>query len=137
MWNRLVIRLLRSPFHRLLSRSVAVLTVTGRRSGRPLSLPVNYLREGDRVTVVAGRAPEKTWWRNLGAEPAPVTLRLRGEDHVGAARLVRGEEIDELMLPYLQRFPQAWRGLGVEPQATEQEVAAAAQAAVVIAVDLR
>ncbi len=46
--NRLVALLLRSPAHPLLSRQLALITVTGRRTGREHTLPIGYKREGNR-----------------------------------------------------------------------------------------
>ncbi|MGE5408195.1 MAG: nitroreductase/quinone reductase family protein [Syntrophothermus sp.] len=76
---------LRSPAHRLLSGSLLLLTVTGRRSGRRHTLPVGYARDGDLVYVLVGRYRAKRWWRNL-IEPAPVRVRLRGEEIAGSAQ---------------------------------------------------
>jgi len=83
--NRLVIGLLCSPLHRLLSGSMLVLRVTGRRSGHAIELPVNYVRDADderRLWVTSTR--ERTWWRNL-RDGAPVDVYLRGRWHSGTA----------------------------------------------------
>ena len=77
--------LLRSPLHRLASGRLALITVTGRRSGREYTLPVLYAQEGDRVTVEVGWAESKVWWRNL-RDGRDVRLRLRGEERTGHAR---------------------------------------------------
>lgn len=88
--NQAVALLLRSPLHPIASRQLALITVTGRRSGRGYTFPVGYRRNGDRVTVPVGWPQRKLWWRNLRGG-APVVLRLRGEDRAGHAR-VRGDE---------------------------------------------
>ena len=49
--NGLVLALLRSPAHRLLSGMAIELRYTGRRSGRQFTLPVQYAREGNRLLV--------------------------------------------------------------------------------------
>jgi hypothetical protein len=82
--NPIVKGLLRSPLHGLLSDKYALITVTGRRSGRRFTFPVGYEREGDRVTIGVGWPERKVWWRNL-REPAPVTLRMGGSDYTGTA----------------------------------------------------
>jgi len=64
-----------------------VLTVTGRRSGRALSFPVGYQREGDTLTVLVSEARHKQWWRNL-RERAPVSMLLRGRPRTGKGQLV-------------------------------------------------
>ena len=75
--NPLVRGLLRSPAHGLVSSHLALLTVTGRRSGRTFTFPVGYHREGDRVTIGVDWPERKRWWRNL-ADAAPVEIGLAG-----------------------------------------------------------
>jgi hypothetical protein len=87
--NKLLVPLLRSPLHGLVSRGLLLITVTGRRTGRKFTIPVSY-RERDGVVRIGVGAPAgKQWWRNL-REPAPVTLRLRGRDRAGIA-VARGD----------------------------------------------
>jgi deazaflavin-dependent oxidoreductase (nitroreductase family) len=50
------------------------LSVSGRRTGRVLTFPVQYAAFGDRIVVVPGHPRRKTWWRNLGPEPASVKV---------------------------------------------------------------
>ena len=88
--NPVVRALLRSRFHRALSGHVALITVTGRRSGRSYTIPVGYRREDGRVVVVVGWPERKRWWRNL-RRGAPVAIRVAGEDHNGWA-VARGDE---------------------------------------------
>lgn len=86
----LVIGILRSPLHPLLSPGLLLLSYRGRRSGRLVSIPVGYQRNGDAITVLASRAARKQWWRNFRA-PAPVELLVRGRVLHGEARLLPGE----------------------------------------------
>ncbi|WP_206184745.1 nitroreductase/quinone reductase family protein, partial [Thermoactinospora rubra] len=82
-----VVRLaLRTPWHDLVSRWVTALTVTGRRSGSPITIPVQYAQEGDTLHVVSRRS--RTWWRNLEAD-GRVAVRLRGIDRAGHATVSR------------------------------------------------
>jgi deazaflavin-dependent oxidoreductase (nitroreductase family) len=76
---------LRSPLHGLVSKHAMLITVTGRKSGRLYTTPVNYVREGDTITVVS-RA-NRTWWRNLRGG-APVAVRVSGKDLKGVAEVV-------------------------------------------------
>jgi hypothetical protein len=89
IWNRtgnqLVRGLVSSPLHPLVSRRLTLITVTGRRSGKEYTLPVEYKRDGDRVTIPVMWPQRKLWWRNL-QDGAPVRLRLRGSDRSGSAR---------------------------------------------------
>lgn len=88
--NPLVKGLLRSPLHRLASGSLALITVTGRSSGREYTFPVGYSEKDGRVLIVVGWPERKRWWRNL-LQPAPVRLRLRGVERTGTA-VASGDE---------------------------------------------
>jgi hypothetical protein len=88
--NPVVRAVLRSPAHGLLSGHLALLTVTGRRSGRAFTFPVGYHRDGDRVTVGVDWPERKRWWRNL-SDAAPVEIWLAGVRRAGTAQ-ARGDE---------------------------------------------
>jgi hypothetical protein len=88
--NPLVKALLRSPLHGLASGRVALISVTGRRTGRDYTFPVFYRRDGTRVLIVPSAPERKLWWRNL-RQPASVRLRLAGEERTGRA-LAKGDE---------------------------------------------
>jgi deazaflavin-dependent oxidoreductase (nitroreductase family) len=77
--------LLRSPLHALLSGALMLITVTGRKSGRAYTTPVQYKRDGDAVLVIS--AHDRTWWKNVRGG-APVTLHLRGRLQHGRAEAV-------------------------------------------------
>jgi deazaflavin-dependent oxidoreductase (nitroreductase family) len=57
------------------------LTVTGRRSGREISLPVWFVREGDKLYLVPVRGSDSDWYKNVLKVP---TIRLAA----GGAQLV-------------------------------------------------
>ncbi len=82
--NPVIAAVLRSPLHPVLSGRLALITVTGRRSGRRYTFPVGYRADGSRVTIPVMWADRKVWWRNL-RDGAPVELRLRGTSHAGEA----------------------------------------------------
>ncbi len=94
--NPVVKALLRSPLHRLASGNFALITITGRRSGRRFTFPVGYARRGDRVTIDVGWPERKVWWRNL-REPAPVGIRIRGTDYTGTA-VAEGDEQSRVLV---------------------------------------
>jgi deazaflavin-dependent oxidoreductase (nitroreductase family) len=118
--NPLILFLLRSRLHGLVSGSLLVITVHGRRSGKRYTLPVNYAQDGDRIIILPGAPEKKTWWRNLdpGAE---VELILHGEKRTAWAEVVRGERnlpaaVQGLRL-YFQKYPQAAKMRGIARQA--------------------
>jgi deazaflavin-dependent oxidoreductase (nitroreductase family) len=86
--NPVVGGLLRSPAHRVLSRSVLLLAYTGRRSGVRHELPVGYAGLGDGFVVVAGQPDSKTWWRNFTGGAQPVTVTVAGRRRSCTARLL-------------------------------------------------
>jgi deazaflavin-dependent oxidoreductase (nitroreductase family) len=105
----LVLRILRSRAHLLLSRSAIELMYTGRRTGRRYALPVQYARQGDWLVVLPQGAQQKTWWRNF-MNPRPVTVRLRGRLREGTARVIQpGEPTWERWRTVYER---RWRRFG-------------------------
>lgn len=51
IYNPLMKWVLRSPLHGMVSKNFMLITFTGRRSGKVYTTPVNYVREGDGITV--------------------------------------------------------------------------------------
>jgi F420H(2)-dependent quinone reductase len=49
----------------IVRRNIAMITYTGRRSGRTFSIPVAYRRSGDEIEIAANMPDAKTWWRNF------------------------------------------------------------------------
>ena len=61
--------------------AVGILTTTGRKTGQPRESPLLFLREDDRVLLVAssgGRANHPMWYLNLKADPR-ITFQIKGE----------------------------------------------------------
>ena len=63
--RELVLGILESPVHGLLSGSLVGLRVRGRRTGRVLRFPVAFRRDGTDLLVTPGWSQRKQWWRNL------------------------------------------------------------------------
>jgi hypothetical protein len=63
--NGLVLAVLRSPAHRLLSGTAIELRYVGRRSAREYVLPVQYARTGEQLVVQPQAVQRSTWWRNF------------------------------------------------------------------------
>jgi deazaflavin-dependent oxidoreductase (nitroreductase family) len=89
--NTIVLAILRSPAHRLLSGQAIELRYTGRKSGREYALPVQYVRDGDRLIVRPQGAQRKTWWRNFRT-PQPVAVRLAGRAYEATAQVLDHSE---------------------------------------------
>lgn len=66
----------------------------GRRTGKLRTTPLVYLRDGDRVVVVAsqaGRPNHPLWYRNIEADPE-VTVQIRGDREAMVATTASPEE---------------------------------------------
>lgn len=68
-----------------LGGSMAVVSYTGRRSGKPVSLPVAFRRTGDQLMIDVVLPDRKKWWRNFLGDGGPITVRVRGVDRAGHA----------------------------------------------------
>lgn len=108
MWyNPILLWLLRSPFHKLVSGNMMVLTCTGRKSGKAYTLPVSYAQTGDTLWVTSQR--KRTWWRNLRGG-APVRLVLRGQTCAGRAEaLEETQAVAAALSGYYAALPAAAR----------------------------
>jgi hypothetical protein len=82
--NPVVRWVLTSPVHDLLGPRLAVLGITGRRSGRVFRVPVNVLSDGSELVALS--QADRRWWRNLRAGGA-VTVLLNGRECRGSAHV--------------------------------------------------
>ena len=81
--NRVMSGLLRSPLHGLVSKTIMLISFTGRKSGKIYTTPISYYRKGDLVTAFT----RARWSKNLTGG-APVTLRIKNVDYQGQANIV-------------------------------------------------
>ena len=99
MWfNHVIEFILQSPLHPMISASTMLVTWTGHKSGKTLSTPVDYQRQGEKLVTTSLR--ERKWWRSMRSG-SPVTLLLQGKS-VQAVPLVL--ETDETVTPALATF---------------------------------
>ena len=89
--------MLQSPVHGLASGRLALITYTGRKSGRQYTIPVLYRDNGDEVKIAVGWPDRKVWWRNLTGEGGPVSLVVRGQELRGHAIATRDLGRDALV----------------------------------------
>ena len=93
---------LRSHVHGLASGRFALITYTGRKSGREHTIPVLYRDKGDEVTIAVGWPDRKVWWRNLTGRGGPVRLLVRGRELRGHAVATRDPGRDALVRVQLE-----------------------------------
>ena len=82
----------------LTGRPVLLLTATGRRSGKPRTIPLIYVRDRGGLVVCNVRPPSERpnpWPLNVRADP-DVTVRIRGTTEPRVAREALPEEIERL-----------------------------------------
>jgi deazaflavin-dependent oxidoreductase (nitroreductase family) len=75
-----------------------LLTTTGNKTGRTLTKPLAYSKDGDRIFVIAsfaGSPHNPAWFVNLEANPA-VTVEVGAERFQARARITSGEERERL-----------------------------------------
>lgn len=80
--------------HRLVHNEMCLLTTTGAHSGRPHTVPLLYLEDGDRLVLIAsygGRAHHPDWYYNLTEMPA-ATVQIFGDRRLVTARTADATE---------------------------------------------
>jgi len=111
--NVVVGPLLRSPLRGLVSGSLLLVTVTGRKTGRRFTFPVLYAKDGRDIVIVAGWASKKTWWKNV-IGGADVELLIGTETVRGRATAFVDDPVERGrgLRAYLKRFPASAKTLG-------------------------
>ena len=131
--NRTMKAVLRSPLHELVSKTVLLISFTGRKSGRTYTTPVSYSQSDDQVIIFT----HADWWKNL-EECALVTLRIRGRDYQGLAVPIVEDKhtVAAGLAAHLRKVPSDARFYGVkinqEGVPSAEDVARAAQSVVMI-----
>jgi deazaflavin-dependent oxidoreductase (nitroreductase family) len=113
LYNPIVIWLLRSPLHGLMSGSSMLITFSGRKSGKSYTTPVNYVWDDRTLLVVSPK--DRLWWRNLRGG-APVTVRVRVQTLRGVGQVFEGADAVEEggLLTMLRKAPRYRRYWGVK-----------------------
>lgn len=103
--NPLIRCVLRSPLHGMVSKSLMLITFTGKKSKKTFTTPVRYVSVTGKIRCFTSR--ENIWWRNMrgGAE---VTLRIQGQDKRYFAIAIENEpdKTRSALIHYLGLFPQ-------------------------------
>jgi deazaflavin-dependent oxidoreductase (nitroreductase family) len=88
-------------------RPLLLLSTLGRRSGKKRTSPMMYVREQERLFVVAsnnGAAEDPEWYRNLLADPH-VTVELPGDKYSATAAPLEGDDYDGVWTRLKKKFP--------------------------------
>lgn len=131
--------LLRSPLHGITSHNIGIVHFTGRKSGRELSTPLSYTREGDTVRLLSSR--NTRWWLNFRGEGVRVEMEIARQRHAGSAVLHEGdsEALREGVRRFIRALPRDARVYGLELDAHGEvlEASLAATAGQLILVEIQ
>ncbi len=113
--RRFMTWLLRSPLSIFMS-GILLITVTGRKSGRAISTPVNYAREsgrdGDTILVIS--KVDRTWWKNLRGG-AKVTLLIKGKTYQAEATVIEeGTGVERELLRFFRSIKRTIAGIHLD-----------------------
>lgn len=139
MWfNPMMVWLLKSPLHGFISKGVMLVSVTGRKSGKTISTPTNYLREGNTLWVVSWR--DRKWWRNLRGG-TKVQILLAGKSVEGHGQVIEEQKaVAQSLFEYYRKAPQLAKyvqiGLDTAALPVSADCERAAQKMVLVRIDL-
>jgi len=137
--NPVMLRLLRSPLHGITSHNIGILHFTGRKSGRKLTTPLSYTREGNVVRLLSNH--NTRWWMNFRGDGAPVEMEIARERHSGTAVLLEGdsETLREGVRRFIRALPRDAKVYGLELDANGEviETSLAAIAAQLVLVEIQ
>jgi F420H(2)-dependent quinone reductase len=109
--GRMHVRLYRLTGGRFVGRvgkaPILLLTTTGRRTGEPRTSPLLYLRDGERLAIVAsfgGHPKHPVWYLNLTANPE-VKVQVGRERFAATARTASAEERERLWPLFVEMYP--------------------------------
>ncbi len=135
--NQTMKLVLRSPLHGMVSKSILLITFTGRKSGHTYTTPTCYSRDGNEVHIFTHAA----WWKNLRCG-APVILRLQGREVRGLAEPVVEDKqaVAAGLMAHLRKVPSDAQYYGVtfddDQNPRADEVQRAARTVVMICIGL-
>lgn len=105
---------------RLVDNDMLLLTTSGRVTGEAHTVPLLYLRDGDRLVVIAsygGRDNHPDWYLNLESEPG-VVVELPG---IRRRMVARTADSDERAF-WWPRIVDAYDGYAVYQSRTRREI---------------
>ena len=101
--NPIVIFILDSPFHFILSKNLLALTFYGRKTGKKYKTPLSYLKKDDNIFCFTDRP--NIWWRNLILQ-SEVEISLKGNRvRCLAIAELESESIEELLIEIINHSP--------------------------------
>lgn len=105
---------------RLVDNDICLLTTIGRRTGRAHTVPLLYLRDGERLVVIAswgGRDRHPEWYLNLLSNPAAY-VQVRGDRWAVGATTANSAE----RARWWPEVLEAYDGYSVYESRTDREI---------------
>ena len=105
---------------RLVANDMLLLTTRGRTTGKPHTVPLLYLQDGETLVVIAswgGRDYHPDWYLNLRVQPA-ATVNINGESQDVVARTAGAQE----RAIWWQRVKEAYRSYEAYQTRTRREI---------------
>ncbi len=72
-------------------RCVMLLTTIGRKTGKPRTIAVSFMPDGDRIIIFSGWGTSSNWYRNVRANPR-VTIKVGRRTMAADARLIEDQD---------------------------------------------
>ena len=115
--------LLRSPLHGITSHNIGIVHFSGRKSGRKLSTPLSYTREGNIVRLLSNRSTR--WWLNFRGDGVKVEMEIARQRYPGTAVLLEGdsERLREGVRRFIRALPRDAKVYGLQLNANGEVVA--------------
>jgi deazaflavin-dependent oxidoreductase (nitroreductase family) len=88
-------------------RPLLLLSTTGAKSGQSRTSPMMYVKDGDRLLVIAsniGAPKHPSWYHNLVAHP-DVTVEVGAETYEATANVTKGAERQRVWNMILEGYP--------------------------------
>ena len=115
--RRFMTWMLKSPFHVFMS-GLLLIIITGRKTGRFISTPVNYVRDSarDGDTLLVTSKADRTWWKNLRGG-APVTLLIKGKTYQANATVIEDRAtVERELLRFFRLTKRTIAGIHLTPE---------------------
>jgi deazaflavin-dependent oxidoreductase (nitroreductase family) len=92
----------------LQSAQIIEITVTGRASGRPISLPIWFALDGNKLYLIPVKGSDTGWYKNLRQTPTVHLATRGGKTLTVSARLITDEaQLDKI----LEKFRTSTAGM--------------------------
>ena len=138
--NPVVTGLLRSPIHGIASANLCIFSYRGRRSGKPYSTPLSFMREGSTVRLLSSH--NTRWWNNFLDGPVDVEIEIARKTYRGRATTTvdDGDAFRDGVRTFLTAVPRDARVYGIKLDANrkprEEDIASAAGHVVLVEIEL-